>query len=292
MEGRNETISSRCVFLNDGYLSELYAAFSEAFSDYVIPFALTKEQFRNHIDLTAVDLALTAGYFVQNAIVGFSLNGFGEWNGRKTVYDAGTGVVPSARRKGVGLSMFEMMIPYFKRIGVEQYLLEVITSNSAAISLYEKLGFRSVRRLALLQSDGPILRPIANEKVEIREISEPDWHRLVGFWDTKPSWQNSVEAIGRSTRLKRIHGAFLDGECVGYVVFSGRFGRIAQIAVAHENRGKGIGSELVRSVRSTAADGFSMQVINIDTAEQGAVQFFSKLGFNERLSQYEMLLDL
>ena len=218
MDNRNETSSRHCLFLNRESFSRLYSTFIEAFSDYVFPFALTEKQFRNHIRLNAVDLERTVGYIDNGNLVGFSLNGFGEWDGKPTVYDAGTGVVPAYRRQGISGAMFEMMLPVFSSAGVEQFLLEVITSNDRAIGLYEKLGFRSVRELALLQCDAPVkVGRGLSQTAEIREITEPDWDLGATFWDGKPSWQNSIDAVNRSLPLKRILGAFVEGRCVGYI---------------------------------------------------------------------------
>lgn len=282
-----------CRFLNDGYFQELYDAFTLAFSDYVIPFALTEVQFRNHLKLTAVDLERTVGCFLDECMVGFSLNGFGEWDGRQTVYDAGTGVVPDQRRQGFSESMFNMMLEDFGKAGVEQCLLEVITTNTGAISLYEKLGFRKTRRLALLQCDRKVSEPGDDKPdIEIREIKDPDWELLGSFWDGKPSWQNSVDAIKRSRSLKLILGAFQHEECVGYAAFSAKFGRIAQMAVSKKHRRRGVGTAILRAVQNETADGFSMQVINIDTGLSDAMSFFLDRGFYERLDQYEMVKPL
>lgn len=279
-----------CRFLNDDYLQKLYDAFTLAFSDYVIPFALTEAQFRNHINLTAVDLDRTVGCFVDERIVGFSLNGFGEWDGRRTVYDAGTGVVPDQRRRGFSESMFKMMLEDFAKAGVEQCLLEVIATNTGAVSLYEKLGFRKTRRLALLQCDRKISEPGEDKPdIEIREIKDPDWDLLSSFWDGKPSWQNSIDAIERSRGLKLILGAFENEGCVGYAAFSAKFGRIAQMAVSRRHRRRGIGTAILKAVQSETADGFSMQVINIDTGLSDAMGFFLNRGFYERLNQHEMV---
>src|SRR6478609_1183190 len=107
----DETGLENCRFLGKDHFAELYATFTEAFSDYVYPFALTETQFRNHLILNGVDLRRTAGCFMDGRLVGFSLNGFGEWQGEATVYDAGSGVIPSYRRRHICESMFEMMLP-------------------------------------------------------------------------------------------------------------------------------------------------------------------------------------
>lgn len=289
----NETVSYACTFLDDRCFSQLYHTFIEAFSDYVFPFALTEEQFRNHIILNAVDLNRTAGCVEDGELVGFSLNGFGDWNGKATVYDAGTGVIPRCRRRGLSEAMFEMMLPVFERDGIEQFLLEVVTTNTGAIRLYEKLGFATTREFALLQCDRTITLPEGlAKKVEVRQLEEPDWDVFLEFWSGDPSWQNSVKAIDRSKAKKRIVAAYIDGECAGYVIFSSHFGRIAQIAVDPRFAGRGVGTRLVHAVQEATAPGYSLQVINADKALTDVNKFFTRLGFYERLAQYEMLRPL
>ncbi len=293
MGNGNETVLRQCRFLNEDYFQKLYEAFTEAFSDYVIPFALTETQFRNHINLNAVDLERTVGCIDGDRLIAFSLNGFGIWKGKQTVYDAGTGVIPDFRRQGVSEAMFEMMMPLFKDDGIEQCQLEVIEANARAISLYEKLGFRVVRQLALLQCDGKINSPsVMPHNVEMRDIDEPDWDLLTTFWDGEPSWQNSVDAVRRSRKMKRILGAYLEGRCVGYIVFSSKFGRVAQLAVDKGHRNRGVGTSLVNTMQAETAEGFSLQVINIDKSLTLAMIFFRNRGFYERLGQYEMLLQM
>ena len=293
MTDRNETLSRRCEFLNDDYFLTLYEAFTAAFSDYVIPFALTETQFRNHINLNAVDLERTVGCLEGDRLIGFSLNGFGEWNGRSTVYDAGTGVIPEFRRQGVSEAMFEMMTPQFRSEGIKQWLLEVITTNIPAISLYEKLGFNTGREVALLQYDGKLIASAeALQDIEIRDIGSPDWSLLTTFWDGNTSWQNSVEAVERSRHIKRILGAYSDGKCVGYIIFSSKFGRVAQFAVEKGHRNRGIGTALMQAMQADTAAGFSAQIINIDKSIATAMAFFANRGFYESLSQYEMTMHI
>ena len=286
----NETVSRHCRFLNTDFFPQLYSAFTEAFSDYVFPFALTETQFRNHILLNAVDLDATVGCIIDGKIAGFSLNGFGDWEGRSTVYVAGTGVIPSERRQGISDEMFEMMMPIFKARGIGQCLLEVITTNQNAMALYNKFGFHSLRELALMQCDVTVkAAETAPAGVEIRKNIELDWERVTTFWDGKPSWQNSIDAVNRTLRMKKIAGAFIDDKCVGYIVYSSNFGRVAQIAVAPEHRNRGIGRSLILRLQDDTAAGYSLQIINVDKSLSSVMSFFTNLGFYERVSQYEMI---
>jgi ribosomal protein S18 acetylase RimI-like enzyme len=288
-----ETALQHCCFLGEEHFAALYATFTEAFSDYVYPFALTEAQFRNHLLLNGVDLSRTAGYFADERLVGFSLNGFGQWDGVSTVYDAGSGVIPDYRRQHICESMFEMMLPALAREGVDQCLLEVITANKGAVRLYEKLGFQVKRELALLQCDGKLRLPFpVSNDIEIRTMDKPDWELFSTFWDGLPSWQNSPDAINRSHKNKTVIGAFFDGKCVGYIIYSSKFGRAAQMAVVKEHRQHGVGTALLRAMRADTTDGYSMQIINIDKSIPGAMHFFEKHGFFERIAQYEMVLPL
>jgi ribosomal protein S18 acetylase RimI-like enzyme len=293
MANVNETVFGACRFLDDSYFGLLHETFLRAFSDYVVPFALTEDQFRNHIVLTGVDLNRSVGCVIDDRLVGFSLNGFGMWNGRPTVYDAGTGVVPEHRRRGISNAMFELMFQRFRGDGIKQFLLEVVTTNTGAVRLYEKLGFEAGRSLSLLQCDSTITSDKDTPMgLDLNDVSEPPWELFSTFWDTLPSWQNSAEALSRSIKAKRIIGAWAAGRCVGYIVFSAVSGRLAQLAVASDYRRAGVGTSLVKAMQAETAPGFSLQVINIDRSNDGAIAFFRRLGFYERVCQNEMLMTL
>lgn len=290
MDSRNETYSRRCCFLDETYFLTLYEAFIAAFADYVIPFDLSEQQFRNHIMLNAVDLESSVGIIEDEKLIGFTINGFGSWNGRRTVYDAGTGVLPEFRRRGLGLTMFDVMMPIFKSRGIEQYLLEVITTNKNAISMYEKLGFGKTRTLSLLElnTSANFVSDVLID-IHLRDIYEPEWNLLHSFWDGDPSWQNSVSAVERTRHQKRFVGAYHNDDCLGYIVYSTHSGRIAQIAVDHNHRGLGIGSLLIKTLLNEIDADAKPQVVNIDRSLYEAMAFFENRGFKTKLSQFEMI---
>jgi len=281
-----------CRFLDESFREELYHTFIAAFSDYVLPFELTYEQFQLHLRLNAVDLGSSVGIFHDDKMIAFTMNGVDDWNGRRTIYDAGTGVLPVHRRSGHGMSMFDDTLPHFKQAGLEQYLLEVISTNTNAVSMYEKLGFIKERELLLLQTTNEIVCSSKPDGLTIRPITDPDWNQLTTFWDGYPAWQNSVAAIERCRDAKHIIGAFIDGDCVGYVVFSTRSPKIAQIAVAREYRRRGIGTHLLASVRENSAINMPTKVLNLDRSIQSATAFFDHHGFEIEILQYEMRREL
>jgi ribosomal protein S18 acetylase RimI-like enzyme len=288
----NETSLPQCRFLTAKQVELIHQTFVAAFADYTVKFELTERQFQNHVTLNAVDLNRSAGCFEGERLVGLSLNGFGSWEGKDTIYDAGTAVLPEYRRRGVSRAMFEWMMPIFADRGYKQFLLEVISHNEPAVRLYERLGFRTTRELLLLESDSLTGRehPAPNG-IEIREIHRHESVPFALFWEGKPSWQNSLEAIERSLQMKRLFGAYEGEKCVGYIIFSGGVGRLAQLAVDRDYRRQGIASRLLVEMQKDAA-GHQLQVINLDESITEAVVFFQNRGFKRTLTQFEMVREL
>ncbi|NHW44525.1 MAG: ribosomal protein S18-alanine N-acetyltransferase [Candidatus Verstraetearchaeota archaeon] len=63
-------------------------------------------------------------------------------------------VLPHARRRGIGEGLLRRAIEAVKRRGVKEVYLEVRVSNSPAINLYHKLGFKIARRVPRYYADG------------------------------------------------------------------------------------------------------------------------------------------
>ncbi len=63
-------------------------------------------------------------------------------------------VLEEYRRKGLGLGLVEEALKALKNKNCSEVFLEVRVSNSDAIGLYEKLGFKVVSRLGCYYRDG------------------------------------------------------------------------------------------------------------------------------------------
>jgi ribosomal protein S18 acetylase RimI-like enzyme len=289
MTNGNKTLQIDCRFLSAADFPALHQTFLEAFSDYLIPFQLSEEQLRHHILQNSVDPEKCVGAFFENKMIGCTLNGFGIWNRRKTVYDAGTGVVPAFRNQGVGKAIFDFMMPELRAGGFKQILLEVIAENKNAVRLYEKLGFETTRRLIFFERKTPFEFK-SKTAFEIREISLPDWHLFENFVDGSTSWQNSLESLKRSLR-KIVLGAFDDEKCIGYGAAFLNSGIIPQIAVAKEHRKKGVASMILSELQKRL-ENKNLRASNVDENIPSAVEFLKRRGFTETLCQLEMIKTL
>lgn len=281
-----------CRFLSDGDFEELYQANIEAFSDYQVPFELSRTKFKNHLAQNAVDLDLSVGAFANGRMIGFTLNGFGSWDEKHTAYDAGTAVVPQYRHQGIGRALFDFLFPKLREIGVEQMLLEVLEKNRAAIGLYEKLGFRKTRDLLFFEQKGERLETGENAEIEIREIERPDWPRLKSFWDGNTSWQYSSESIERKLLPKLILGAFLKDRIRGYGVVYPKTGAVVQLAVDKKHRRKKIASTLLAELGRRSEKGNKMNFSNVDRRLAAVTGFIEDAGFRQTFAQIEMIKPL
>ena len=272
-------------FLSETDYHSLYECFLDAFSDYQVSLQMSAEQFEQRLKRDGVELELSAGAFDGERMIGFYMNGRGMWHGKQTAYDAGTGVVPSHRRRGVAEELFNFIVPRLQDGGIKQYLLEVLTSNERAVPLYRKLGFVEVRRLTTLRSMEPLKSLDDVEGVAIRRMDEPKWDVFCAYWDGEPSWQNSADAVERARDQCEIVGAFVGENCVGYGIVFKPSRIVMQLAVAHELRRRGIG----RKILATLAGDEILKTNNVDEELKGTLAFYEACGFEIGLKQFEMI---
>ena len=250
----------------------LYAAFLSAFSDYVVPFALTREQLREMITRRGWVPELSAGAFEDGELVAFTINAAGGGVG----YDSGTGVVPSHRRRGLGLQLMERSFELLREHGCHSYVLEVIESNTKAAELYRACGFRVVRRFQCWKfASGTEAVPPLLGQATIQPA----------FRDVEPSWQNSDASIARA-RDRHV----ILGDERGYAVVFPDSGDLAQLAVRHDSRRQGFGTRLLREAFKLA--GKPLRILNVDDSSADVARFLESVGAERTIGQLEMVRPL
>lgn len=267
-------------------IDELLSVFNHSFSDYVIPFHLTKEVLISKIAAEKLDMNLSAGAFDDGKLVGFILQSEKVENGEKIIYNGGTGVVPESRGKGLVRKMYDFIIPVLKERNANTLLLEVIEGNQPAIRAYENLGFAIVRRL--LCFNGSIQQGKENAEVSIRDLKDFQWDLLCSFWDIEPSWQGSVFVLEPMPENYVTLGASDGEKLVGYIIYGPAAKKIYQFAVDKNYRNRGIGTKLFNAVKEKNG-GQTIALNNVDDSSENTSQFLSeKVGLNNWLSQFEM----
>jgi ribosomal protein S18 acetylase RimI-like enzyme len=275
-------------------LVTLHKAFIEAFSDYQVKMDLPLWKFELMQKRRGYHPKISMGAFKDGVLVGFVLNGQRLWNGKTTVYDLGTGVIPDYRKQGITSNILAKLNELLKEKKIEQYLLEVIQINTNAFNLYKKQGFEITRDFSCLFLSKDKHTPMLTHKVEHLDadrISPEIWDQFSQFWDFQPSWQNSIDSINAAPEIFKYSIVRLDGMIVGYGIVDKRSGDIPQLAVRKDYRHRGIG-------RSILADLFEnietskVSMINVDDRAKEMKEFLIKTGFENSVNQFEMLLKL
>jgi len=272
--------------LADITIDELLSVFNHSFSDYVVPFHLTKEVLVSKVAAEKLDLSLSAGAFEEGKLVGFILQSEKVENGEKIIYNGGTGIIPESRGRGLVRKMYDFIIPVLKERNANTLLLEVIEGNQPAIRAYENLGFSIVRRL--LCFNGSIKQGKENAEVAIKDLKDFQWEKLRSFWDIEPSWQGSVFVLEPMPENYVTLGAYIEEKLVGYIVYGPTSKKIYQFAVDKSYRNQGIGTMLFNAI-SKKNGGQTIALNNVDDSSENTSKFLSeRAGLNNWLSQFEM----
>ncbi|MBK3516577.1 GNAT family N-acetyltransferase [Carboxylicivirga marina] len=278
--------------LKDSSFEQIHDAFSTAFADYEIQ--LNKQELKNMLQRRGFVPELSFAAMEGEAIVSFTLNGIGDFNGRKTAYDTGTGTIPDFRGQGLATKIFEYSIPYLKEAGVQQYLLEVLQHNTKAVNIYRNIGFEVSREFNYFVRDAKELsipQGNKNASVSIQEIGIEACMSLQNHMDFHPSWQNSFAAIQRQKDKFIVFGAFYQGNLVAYCILESCSGDITQLLVKRECRRQGVGTTLLKAAIERN-EFSSVKVINTDVHCQSITAFLNSFNIPVSGKQFEMIKTL
>jgi ribosomal protein S18 acetylase RimI-like enzyme len=264
-------------------LAEITGTFNEAFSDYFIALQFTEAGMAAKIKSEGILPRYSVGAFEEGRMVGYILHGYDIVNGVKTIYNAGTGVIPAYRNKGITTTMYRYIIPLLMEQGIHHHVLEVIDNNYPAMKVYEKIGFRNVRSLVAFKSGSTIQ---ADKIGDIKRLDEiPGEVRL--FNDMESSWQNSLESVERDKEGHVLAGIYEGEKLLGFAAFVAATGRVKQYTVHPQHRRKGIGRALFQYMQQASGPG-QLVVTNVDEDYKPAIAFLQALGFQRFLRLHEM----
>ena len=276
-------------------LTEMYITFLDAFSDYEVPFKLTKEQFvRKFVQKLKIDFSLSAGaYNYDGSLAGFIFTAVNYYEGQLTAYNGGTGVRPRYRGFKLTTQMYDYLRPLFIDKNIKQCVLEVLTTNERAIRAYEGIGFKKTKyfKCYVLNVENPEFRNKASESVEIMQVHSPNWTLYEQYCDYQPSFLDSSRMITDNLANEIIIEAREDDQCIGFAIYQSNFGRISQIGIHPSYRRRGIGSQLIQYIHQSSTIK-KLTIINVNNEATVTKAFFESLQFENQLDQYEMILTL
>jgi GNAT superfamily N-acetyltransferase len=248
-------------------LGEYTALFNAAYEGYLIPFhldeaAVTAMAESFDLDADASRIAVRDGTAVGLGNLG--VRGESAWIG-------GVGVVPAARRSGVGEALMRALHEQARERGIRRVWLEVIVENAGAFALYEKLGYRTVRNVEVWS-----LPLSVSERSEAADASVEEAHAHIReLQGSREPWQRADETLahyGDARGLVTEQGAAVfrqPGENV----------QLVQIA--------GNAEPLLRALRVLGP----VSILNLPE-DDPAAEAFRALGGTVVVRQHEMLLEL
>lgn len=267
--------------------AELLSTVNGAFADYIVPFQLNAEQLAFKMSTEDIVPEYSTGAFEAGKMVACIMHGLRATGGKLVAYNAGTGVLPEWRGKGLVSKMYDHLLPFLKEQGVKELVLEVIEGNQAAIRAYEKNGF-SIRR-KLLCFGGTLPVSATHGHYTVLPLEKPDWDMLQVFWDIEPAWQNAAATMEKI--MPTALGAFAGSELAGYILFNADRKRLYQLAVAPRHRRKGVATQLLSHMQQVLPQE-KIQCNNVDEAATGLKIFLEKQGVLNEVNQFEMSKDL
>ena len=278
----------RLQTLENTPIDKLLAVLNLAFSDYLVPFHLTREQLEDKIKSDSIQLEFSVGAFEDDQLIALILHGYDIIDNLKIVYNGGTGVIPTKRENKLTRKLYEYALPILHENDIDKVLLEVITINEPAIKTYKNIGFKITRELNCFK--GSINIPDTTNDFQIREMEEYDWEKLRSFWDFQPSWQNNSTAVGKLKPSNVSIGIYDNEKLLGYAIYNPKLKRLHQLAVDKNYRKRGLGRQVLKHISTHYGNDIS--IINVDSTSKETLQFLTGIGMNVYIKQYEMELTL
>lgn len=261
---------------SDLSLDELVDVFNRGYQGYLVPIQLNTEQLGGMIEQNSIDTSLSRIALIDNQAVGI---GFLAKRSRRG-WIGGLGVDPAHRRNRIGRLLMDSMLDTAWEENIETVQLEVIKGNDSAYQLYEDLGFETRRRLLILACDNPAL---VEPQIEVKVVPAGD--ALMYYHDfhqvTNP-WQREFDSL--QVIAPRLTGwlAMRDDTPVAYVVGVAG-GALNLMDLAGEGDAlAGLISHIHREHPNVPA-----RVVNLGE-DDPTLPVLTKLGYQERMSQFEM----
>ena len=266
---------------SDLLLPDLVQTLNRGFEGYLVPIHLNVSQFLDMVRKDSIDLTASRVLFVDGKPEGVALIARRGWMSRL----AAMGISTELRGNGAGSWLMEKLIHQARERGDHEMTLEVIEQNDAAVHLYQKFGFQTMRRLV-----GFIRREaIELEDYELNEIDLREMGALVSQFGLRDlPWQISGETIAQMTPPVRAYRnghsyAAISNPHMDHVV-------IWSVLVEPQERGQNLGSQVLKQVIAQFT-GRTWHVPAIYPEEMSGM--FERASFElEKLSQWQMRLPL
>lgn len=261
--------------------AKVVEAILAAFEGYFVPMPADVDYWMMRFKGARVDPDFSFGVFDNEELVAFIIHGIDFHNGIKTAFNTGTGVIPAYRNRQLVSKLYEHALPLLREIGVGKCMLEVITANEKAIRVYEKNGFRSLRKLHCFRGT----LTAEPEKVELHKIAIETVFENNHPFRNWYSWDHSNEALQKiSSSYEAYEVSRSNQPAVGYFIINPQSGYLAQFEITTPENDADYdlllgGIALLKS---------NVRTNNLDAARTGHYNALLRNGLENHIDQFEM----
>jgi len=275
-------------------VSKMRRTFNNAFSDYIVPINLTHGQFiQKIVQKTNISFNYSVGAYSKKILIGFIFNSINYYEGKKTAYNGGTGVIPKYRGNKLTEKMYSSIFPKLEKNGIEQCVLEVISNNKPAIKVYENLGFTRSKffHCMKLKSESSYLSGLKKPNIELKFPQSPKWKKYESFCDYETCFLDSLPLLKKNKVNETILEAYQDDKLVGFLIFNKKMGRVEHIGIDQDARGRGIASMLIKKMIRICRNK-RIYILNLNERNYDVLNFFLRVGFQNEIDQFELKLSI
>jgi len=260
-------------------LEELLPVFNEAFSDYDVPVSMTMQALSSHLNSLSFSKDDSVGLFDRRRLVGFLLIG----RRGSVAYDAGTGIIPSYRGRGLSHSLIDAAAAHLAARGCTTFVLEVLDTNTKAKNLYQSHGFAVRRSLLCFSAKQDELVG----QSDLLLLPHEDGYRVPSCYPS--SYQNNDQSVAMG--LYTCSDIVDQGMRKGFAWYHQTRGSIAQINIEPQYRDEGLMKKAIISCARTCTTEI-VRTLNVDEADTVLINALQAAGFTKFTTQSEMVLIL
>ncbi|MBB3126127.1 ribosomal protein S18 acetylase RimI-like enzyme [Paenibacillus rhizosphaerae] len=276
--------------------AELTDLWNEGFKGYSVPITMSMDMLLKRSADQGLSLAHSIVGCVDGVPVGFVMNGLRMNEGVKTAWNGGTGIIPDYRGKGIGKLLIKASLELYKAEGAEAALLEALSDNKPAISLYERMGYEVIDELFFYECTSLNDEALAggSGEYEFRRGIPQDIQRLYVPVNNQP-WQTQWESVVNGESLIAFDP---EGRPAGYALYKRGFDNQGAHTSTSLFQCKILGEQsenaltlmkgLLSEVLGPSSRGLTLRTVNIPGTETMLTSVLKEAGFGISVSQVHM----
>ena len=253
-------------------------ALLESFSDYFVPMRQSIIFWEEYWKRNRVRYDLSFGAFEDDQLVGFIVNGIDYRDGSLVAFNAGTGVIPTYRGQKLVKQLYNFAFPFFKKIGIENFALEVITQNIKAIKAYQSVGFKVDKLYQGFCSRIPKVAFVGNYAA--KEVKRANWPIYQSLIKENYSWEFTKAGIEVTPTTFRYFELFHHNEFIAYYIYN----PISDMIVQFEAKDKYAYDAMYNHWQKNFD---YLRILNVQHPEK--INFLQQYNFESYINQFEMI---